>query len=225
MAEDGDCLVPVFGRAVFLAPPAATMAPNVSSVPVEPEPKINEKDVAADLKRLAGTIEEQLELKDVKPVVFSPEMLTREGLRKSRGPFDDFMEGGQLTVFLVVNPGSTEHYQETEQDIFLHFAPFDDELTAILNEILQTDLTEDHGRAMTDEEIERARTKYPTFWEISDYYQGGYLSPAQAKLLLEECTGLSDQAKSPTALRGLDKLIRIANWASTKGYGVFFSAP
>jgi hypothetical protein len=218
----GNCLFPGFGKTV-VAPPVMAV-PNAGGIVMQKQ-TMDEKDVAADLTGLAQSIERMLRLADTKPFVFLPEMLTREGLRNSKGQFEDFLEGGELTVYLIVHPGSAEHFGTTKDDFFLHFAPFDNELTAIFDEILETDLAQDHGRAMTDQEIEHVKTKYPTFWKISDYYEGGYLSPAEAKRLLEECTALSEKAKSPASLRGLDKLIRIANWGASKGYGVYFEPP
>jgi hypothetical protein len=215
-----NCLEPV-GDGAFVAPPMK----NLPSAPALAPFTMSAEDASSDLRGLADAIENQLRLHDKKPVAFDPAMLTREGLRESRAPFQDFSEGGELTVFLIVNPTSVETREPAKSDKFLHFAPMDYEFTAIFNDILHTDLTLDHGRAMTESEVELIKKDYPTFWKIADYYQDSYVSPEEAQVLLHECAALDNKATSPAAMRGLDKLMRIAKWAVTKHYGVLFSAP
>lgn len=218
-AYDGNCLQPVGGGA-FTAMPG-----NVLSGRKLPPFAISAEDASSDLGGLADAIEKRLHLKDTKPSAFSPSMLTREGLRESRAPFQDFSEGSELTVFFIVNPTSTETWEPAKSDKLLHFAPMDYEFTAIFNDILHTDLTLDHGRAMTELEVELIKKDYPTFWKIADYYEDSYLNPEEAQRLLHDCVTLDNKATSLAALRGLDKLMRIANWAVAKHYGVLFSAP
>jgi hypothetical protein len=215
----GNCLQPV-GDGAFTAMPS-----NELSGRELPPFAMKTEDALSDLGGLADAIERQLRLKDTKPMTFSPTMLTREGLRESRAPFQDFNEGSELTVFLIVNPTSTETLEPAKSDKLLHFAPMDYELTAIFNDILGTDLTQRPLHTMTQPEAELIQKAFPTFWKVSDYYEGSYLSPQDAQLLLHECAELETKATLPAALRGLDKLMRIANWAVAKHYGVLFSAP
>src|SRR5262249_15833492 len=147
------------------------------------------------------------QLVGVEPMPFSESLLTREGLRQLRGPFQDFDERGQLAVFLIVHPGAEERFEPQKEDVLLHFAPLDGEFVAIFDEILGTELRRLRNRALTDAEKRQIQSRFPVFWKISDYYQDSYLSPAEAKLLYQECLTLSDNASSPDALRGLDKLL------------------
>jgi hypothetical protein len=201
-------------RAMIPAAPSAVLLPS-------PNPEEAWEDVMA----LSDQIERQLRLADKKPQLFLPAMLTWEGLRQSHGPYQDFWDGGQLTVYLIVHPTAEETVSPNKEDILLHFGPGNKEITAVFNEILGTDLTLGHGRSMTDEEIELIKKRFPVFWEMSDYDSNSYLSPDKARLLYDECEALHNVVSSPKALRGVEKLMRIGYWASTKRYGVFFEAP
>ncbi len=151
-------------------------------------------------------------------------MLSKEGLRRLRGQFEDFEERGQRVAYLIVDPGSLEVFEPTKADIMLHFEPLDDEITAIFDEILGADLTRGHGRALSDTEVEKIKMAFPIFWKISDYYEDAYLSPREAELLSQECAAMDKIVSGPRGIRGLDKLSRIAYWASSKNYGILFSA-
>lgn len=178
--------------------------------------------VNRDLANLAAQIEQRLGLHDVEPKSFSEAMLTKEGLRQSHGAFQDFQDGGQRIVYLIVNPGSSQVFQATKADIMLHFEPKDDEMTSIFGDLLGTNLFVRDFQAMTEAEAVQLQKAFPEFWSIPDYHEGGYLTPEKASLLYQECLKISQIVFSPKAIRGIDKLTRIAYWASTKHYGIFF---
>jgi hypothetical protein len=199
---------------------------NSSPSPPSDNPStLSREELLADLAKLADEIEFQLRLAKVEPMPFSDALVTREGLLQSRGPFQDFEDGGQLTVFIHVDPSGKEANRPTKEDIHLHFAPVGEEITAMFAEILKTDPLLLRGRALTDSERGRIQESFPVLWKIADVYEDSYLSPQQAQALHDECLALDSTAHSPKALRGLDKLMRIGYWASTKHYGVLFSAP
>jgi len=187
--------------------------------------QISDADAASDLAVLANEIEKRLDLVNVQPRSFSEALLTKEGLQKSRGPFEDFEDGGQRLVHLIVNPGAAEMFEPRETDIMLHFGPMYDEMTAISGDIVGTDLTRRDGQTLTEAEAARIERQFPVVSSISDYYEDAYLSPREAEALSKECVTLEKIISSPNAARGLDKLSRIANWAAKERYGVLFSAP
>lgn len=91
-------------------------------------------------------------------------------------------------------------------------------MTAIFGDIVGADLTQRQGKTLTESR------GFPVLWKISDYEGGAYLSPQEVSILLKECAALDTVVVSSKALRGLDKVYRIANWASERRYGVFFDA-
>lgn len=186
---------------------------------------ISETQADGDLAALAIEIEQQLDLFDVAPMPFSDSLLTKEGLRESHGPFEDFVDGGQRNVFLIVHPKDSEVFSATKEDIMLHFEPMDDESTAICVDIIGADLTQRDFPTITEEEAERIQSSFPFFWKFVDYYDGGYFTPGEARSLHEECLALEQIIFTPKALRGVDKLTRIANWAAVKHYGIFLDPP
>jgi hypothetical protein len=211
-----NCLAPGVG---LVAPPGQSVPSPLTAV----TDVTNEADINRDLAALASELEMRLGLQDAKPMVFSERMLTKEGLRVSRRPFEDFADGGQRTVYLIVKPAA-EVFEATKNDIMLHFEPQRDEVTAIFSDIAGADLTQREFGTLTAAEADKIEKAFPVLWKISDYYEGAYLNAEEAQALYQECNTLDQIVSSPRALRGLDKLTRIANWASTKQYGVFFSA-
>jgi hypothetical protein len=215
------CLEPQGNRNYF--PSDRTVIPTAPLLVPRPSP--NPEKAWEDVAALSDQIERQLHLVSKPPQPFSQALLTWEGLRQSRGPYQDFWEGGQLTVYLVVRPTAEGTISPQKEDLLLHFGPINNEITAIFNEILDTDLTLGHGRALTSEEIEQVKKRFPIFWEMSDFDSNSYLSPDDARVLHDECETLHNIVSSPKALRGVEKLMRIGYWASAKRYGVFFEAP
>jgi len=203
-------------------PPIAAEPPSTRS---EPYPQLTLEESSSDLMRLAEQIEDRLHLKNSKPKPFSQDLLTKEGLRRSRGPLEDFEERVQRAVYLIVEPGTSEVFEPGKADIVLHFEPFYDEMTAIFGDIIGVDLAQRDFGSLTDAEAETIEKEFPVFWKISEYHEDAYLSPQEAALLLRECNALGKVVSSPEAIRGLDKFWRIANWASEKHYGILFSAP
>jgi hypothetical protein len=220
-----NCLVAGSGPA-FLAVPA--LSQGISEMPSllsAPHLQLSREQATDDILRLARLIEDRLDLKNAEPKSFSQDLLSKEGLLRSRRLFEDFQDGGQRIVYLIVEPASSEIFEPTNADLMLHFEPSDDETTAIFNEILGVDLTQGYSRALTDLEAEKIKKEFPVLWKISDYYEDAYLGPHEVQLLLQECATLDKIASSQKAIRGLDKLFRIGRWASEKRYGVLFSAP
>jgi hypothetical protein len=204
-------------------------APGTYTAPPLAEPtdgmQVNEAEAARDLEILASEIEKRLDLHRAKPVPFSDALLTKKGLQKTHGPFEDFVDGGQRIAYLIVEPGGREVFEPAKKDLMLHFEPSYDEMPAISGDIVGADLSKRPGGSLTEQEAEKIEREFPLFWKISEYHEDAYLSPQDAERLARECAALAQIVSSPRALRGLDKMARIANWAVTKHYGVLFSAP
>jgi hypothetical protein len=204
------------------------MVPLLSGLPTLPllaapgRPRISEAQADEDSAALAIEIEKQLDLSDVAPMPFSDSLLTKEGLRKSHGPFEDFVDKGQRNVYLVVHPEESEVFAATKADIMLHFEPMDHEITAIFGDIVGANLIQRDFHSMTEEEAAKIRDSFPFFWRASDYHMGSYFNSEEARILQQECLALEQVISTPKALRGIDKLMRIANWATAKHYGVLF---
>jgi hypothetical protein len=111
-------------------------------------PRFSREHATDDLLQLAELIEGRLGLKGTKSKLFSPDLITKEGLCTSNALFEDFQDGGQRIVYLIVKPGNSEIFEPTKADMRLHFEPSDEEITAVFNEILGVDLTQAHGRAL-----------------------------------------------------------------------------
>lgn len=217
-----DCLRAGVGVARMPLLPGFPSLP-LQSAPVKPP--IIEAQADEDLAALAIEIEKQLGLSDIAPMPFSDSLLTKDGLRKSHGPFEDFVDGGQRNVYLIVHPQSSEVFAATKADIMLHFEPMDHEMAAICGDIVEADLSPRDFHNITEEKAERIRLSFPLFWKIADYYKGGYFNPEEALILHQECLALEQMISSPKSLRGIDKLIRIANWAVARNYGVLLDPP
>lgn len=218
---DGRCLEPSTGNTArapfdFNQLPTPQLTHHIS---------INRSDALSDLPNLADEIETRLNLARAEHLGFSEFLLTREGLRQSRGPFQDFEDGGQRVAYLIVEPTASEVLEPKKTDIMLHFEPMGDEMTAIFVDIAGIDVTQKNSRALTEQEAENIEKRFPILWKLSEYYEDSYLSPQEAVVLSGECTALEKIIFAPKALRGLDKLSRIANWAAKKHYAVLFSAP
>ena len=187
--------------------------------------QISEADASTDLAALANEIEKRLDLLGAQAMSFSEVLLTKEGMQKSHPSFQDFEERGQRIAYLIVNPATPEVFEPKKTDIMLHFEPMDDEMTAIFGDIVGADLTQRTGTTLTESEAEKIARKFPILWKISEYYEDAYLNPREAETLLRECVALDETVSSPKALRGLDKVSRIARWAAENRYGVLFEAP
>lgn len=213
-----DCLEAVIGVGVFVGPPRGVSLPSMPSAA-----RISETDAESDLAALANEIEKRLDLVNARPMSFSSTLLTKEGLQKSRGPYEDFKDGGQRIVYLITDP-RPEVFETKKTDIMLHFEPMEDEMRAIFGDIVGVDLTRREFKTLTESEVEKISREFPMLWKISEYEMGAYFTAPEAGTLLQECAALDKVAVSPKSLRGLDKVCRIANWASKKNYGVFFDA-
>ena len=220
------CLEPVSGKTFIAAPNSGARAiPDRPSPFRAPRPQLTREQAAEDIEQLADHIESELHLEHEQAKLFSKDLLSRNGLRNSHGAFEDFQEGGQRIVYLIVHPGTSPVFEPTDTDIMLHFEPQFLEMPVIFGDIVGSDLTHRDFGELTEAEAQKIENEFPTLWKISDYHEDAYLSPLEAGSLLRECLALDKTISSPEALRGLDKLSRIAYWASEKGYGVLFSAP
>src|SRR5437764_296621 len=125
-----DCLAAGLGRASLAPTCESQTTAKLPSHSYASDSQLSEAQGSDDLMRLADEIENRLHLKNVEPKPFSQGLLDKEGLRRSRGQFEDFEERGQRVVYLIVAPGTLEVFEPTKADTMLHFEPLDDEITA-----------------------------------------------------------------------------------------------
>src|SRR5262249_31693630 len=95
----GDCLEPARAGMFVLARPRGS---GLASTP--PATRISEADAVSDLATLANEIEKRLDLVSAQPMSSSTALLRKEGLKRSRGPFEDFEDGGVRIAYLIPDP-------------------------------------------------------------------------------------------------------------------------
>lgn len=159
-----------------------------------------------------------LGLRERIPIDFDPEWLTRDGLARSRGPFEDFLEPGPWSAILTPNPASF--------DVRVRPSSPDDEVLSFgirmsEHDALFQELGADWEKFQHDDSLPILPT-YPLLSRLNDFYGDAVYQPREIDALLVECMRAEQVASDPMAVRGLDKLIRIARWAQKSNRGIYF---
>jgi hypothetical protein len=177
------------------------------------------KQAMLDAPRLAAYIEEQLGLAGKPSLDFDPQWLTREGLAASRGQFEDYWEPGSWTVFLARKPQQyIEKFEPTStQDRPLAFGVAAYQLDALFDELSP-------GWEAFQGEEGPVIPAYPLLSRLSDMTADALYERNQVDALLDECIRTQARVKTPYAIRGLDNLVRIAQWAQKLKVGIYFGA-
>lgn len=228
-AIDEDCI---------LAMPGAPDAQRLTAMPMTPEQRerLREeyklppfihltaddefiKRALADAVKLASYIEERLGLAGKPSLDFDPQWLTREGLAVSRGQFDDYWEPGSWTVFLACKPqqyaGKFEPTSAQDRPLAFGIAAY--EKDALFDELSP-------GWEAFQGEEGPVIPAYPLLSRLSDMTADALYKRDEVDALLDECLQTQARVKTPDAIRGLDKMVRIARWAQKLKTGIYFGA-
>jgi len=178
------------------------------------------KRALADIPRFCTFLETALGLKEKSPRDFDSQWLTREGLAASRGKFEDFMEEGPWAVFLARDPEkySTSFRPTSPEDRSLSFS-----IGMFEHDALFEELSADRAKLRQDGGIEPILPDYPLLSRLNDIAGDAVYERGEVDALLAEYLRAQSAVKDPRALRGVDKLIRIARWAQKLGVGIYFS--
>jgi hypothetical protein len=185
--------------------------------PPKPDPEFV-KRALADIPNFCMYLEVALGLTDKSPVDFDPEWLTKDGLARSREPFEDFLEAGPWSAILTPNPASFDVTlrPSSPEDQVLSFSVGMSEHDALFRE-----LGADWEKFQQNDSLPILPT-YPLLSRLNDFYGDAAYQPAEIDALLAECMRAEQIASDPRAIRGLDKLVRIARWAQKTNRGIYF---
>jgi len=172
----------------------------------------------ADIPVFCKYLEVALGLTEKSPIDFDPEWLTRDGLARSKGRFEDFLEPGPWSAILTPNPASFDVAvrRSSPEDQVLSFGVGMSEHDALFRE-----LGADWENFEQNESLPILPT-YPLLSRLTDFYGDAAYQPEEIGALLAECKRAEQVATDPRAIRGLDKLIRIARWAQESHRGIYF---
>jgi len=177
------------------------------------------KRAIADIPRFCDYLEKRLGLIEKPPQDFDPRWLTREGLLASRGQFEDYLERSSWSVFLARRP---REYARTSQptsdaDRGLVMGIGTDANDELLKELganwEQYDKNGKQGPLVHE---------FPLISRLYDDTEDTVYEPREVDALLAEYLRAQAIIKSPSAIRGLDNLIRIARWAQKLKLGIYF---
>jgi hypothetical protein len=73
-----------------------------------------------------------------------------------------------------------------------------------------------------DESSDPLLPEYPLLSRSDDFLSNVFYRPEEVNGLLAECTRAQGLVKNPSAIRGLDKFLRIARWAEKEHSGILF---
>ncbi len=174
----------------------------------------------ADIPRFCTYLETALGLKEKIPYEFDPQWLTREGLAASRGEFEEFLEAGSWSVILTRDPGKYGRtFQPTSpEDRSLSFG-----IGMLEHDALFRELGADWDKFQQNGSTGPILPDYPLLSRLDDITDDAVYERGEVDALLAEYLSAQSAIQDPRALRGVDKLIRIARWAQKLGVGIYFS--
>jgi hypothetical protein len=172
----------------------------------------------ADVPNLCLYLEARLALRDKSPEDFDPQWLTREGLATSRGELGDFFEPGSWTVMLARNP---EKSAETGQPTSPEDRPLSFGIGLFERDALFSELGAD-WKKYSEGQGSAILPEYPLLSRLDEITADAIYHSNEVDRLLAECQHAQTSVKDPRAIRGLDKLIRIAHWAQELKLGICF---
>ena len=231
------CCIAAAARQAAVLPPldAASQLPEPLSHSVSHFDLGFQAEAVEELPLLCRHIEEHLGLKDTPPNPFQPR-ITDPQQAKPLPPRDveDFVEPGMHAVWLVRNPGEFEaHSRPTSRsDRMLCFGLTHEEWHAILFEALGVD---QEGWLEANSQSTQTPLRYPTDFKgkvpgypmisrIRGYLYDVAFETEEVVRLRDECRRAKTRASQATAVRGLDKLLRICAQAIRLGLGIYFAS-
>jgi hypothetical protein len=176
------------------------------------------KKAVADVSNFCAYLEHQLGLEQSSPKDFDPHSLTREGLAHSRAEFEDFVEPGSWSTVLSHDPAkyAASSRELSATDRFLRFGIGEPESAAILTELGA------NWKTFQREGHVPIAPEYPLLSRLDDMTSDAIYQPDEVNRLMAECLRAQQLVKDPQAIRGLDKLVRIARWAEKLELGIYF---
>jgi hypothetical protein len=178
------------------------------------------KRAIADIPRFCDYLEKRLGLIEKPAQDFDPRWLTREGLLASRGQFEDYLEPGSWAVFLARRPGEyakgSRPTSDADRDLGMGIGA--DANGELLKELgANWEQYDNNGRKGP------LVHEFPLMSRLNDESEDTVYEPREVAALLAEYWRAQAIVKTPSAIRGLDNLIRIARWAQKLKLGIYFS--
>ena len=220
-----DCISAFASLPTFYAPaPEGTKVEDVikqieeaAKNPPKGDPEFVKKAMA-DLPNFCSYLEDQLGLKEKQPQQFDQQWLTKEGLSKHPPDGENFLEAGSWSVALGRNPKQLANERTPSPNAeYLSFGVSAQGTGSVLEE-----LGVNWEKYQTTNDLGPVSSEYPQLSKLIDDNSDVIYSPDEAEALLNECVRADKVVKNPASIRTLDKLIRIARWAHTSGYGIYF---
>lgn len=133
----------------------------------------------------------------------------------------DFSEPGTHVVWIVASPDefAVAPHLESSDAKRLHFGVIESEWQAIYAQVFGWE----PNRHIAEPEKTEAR-EFPVLSSIPEF-ESWTLESTKIEALREECFHARRKTSSPDAIRGLDKLILICNWARLKNQGIYLVGP
>jgi len=177
-----------------------------------PDPDFIQRCVE-DIPNLCAFIEKRMGLEGVAPTDFSEEWLTKEGLARCRGEFEDFYDRGTHVPYLARDPDRYAEDLKPSSEADLPLSIF------VSSPSIETRTGSDSA------EIKPATgvSECPLLLEFPAPWDDGTYQPGQIPGLLAELRYVQDRASDPNLLRSLDNFIRVANWANKRKLGLYLS--
>ena len=182
--------------------------------PPKPDPELVRLAIS-DVPTFCSYLEESLGLTGKTPQDFDLNWLTTEGLRQSRPEPEDFVEPGDWWVELRPQQST----QQGSARVSFSFGPTDLEISAILDEL-------GGNRDKRPEERNRSLLlRFPMLSRLGGFsaLDTFYFTREEARWLYSECVQVQPRLRSRKAIRGMDKLIRMAHRADELQMGIFFA--
>jgi len=216
--EMGGCITALPDRPTFYTPIVTENDRAVIEHDIANSPKANSDFVQKaidDIPRFCRYLEERLGLKDTPPQDFDDNLLTRDGLARSKPEFEDFVDRGSWDVMLTSTPEAADSPSSSSGSQGLSFGIKSSEVEAIVREL--------GGRlGVADESSGPLLPDYPLLSRPNDFLSNVFYRPEEINRLVAECAHAQGLAKNPDAIRGLDKFLRIARWAERGHTGILF---
>lgn len=201
------------GRNQFVGYPlASSLGEHLAKMKVEP--MASDELIAramADIPNLCSYLERYLKLEDTPAKSFDPRLVCPPVSPPLEGPLEDFVERGMQVVWIVQQGmgGSVDRQM-------LHFGVSEDEWHRIRAEALKVSSVD--GTPQTE------RVAFPFLSRIEEYESISF-TQREVEPLRAECVRVRMNTSDSLAIRGLDKLILICNWAERVKGEVLLQGP
>ena len=167
------------------------------------------KRAMLDAPRFAAYLEQRLGVADKPSLDFDPRCLTREGLAASRGPFEEYWEPGDRSVFLARNP---QEYARTSKPT----SPVDRDLALGIGMFEEDSLLAELGADW--ESYQRSGMNgalvpaYPLLSRLADISEDALYEPGEVDALLAEMSARSGHSQRSSIASGDS-----TTWSASRG--------